>query len=286
MKDSKLFSSLVKGREAADEHMNFRASMGEMWHEETVTDILCQHAAPYVRPIRFNQNQEGKVGADWLWWWLDPSGDCFGMLVQAKSLKRSGKSWRVDFDYRGGRQIDSLVQVAGIFEVPAVYTLYCGDLSYREDLSCGSSLHDSSCSRCFRAGVSIIDAFGALRLQRAFPDSVGSYAFQFSSPLEDIANSTGSNDWPSGPMGSTLRQFVTEPKTRAREIAMKIFQVATKTMMVAYAGSSIHQVDAAASYFLQGWRSQLPAYVREVMSGGSMPPEMRNSIAGIVVLHL
>ncbi|MFD3927435.1 hypothetical protein [Streptomyces sp. NPDC058614] len=251
-----------------------------------MTDILCQHAAPHVRPIRFNQRQEGEVGADWLWWWLDPSGDCFGMLVQAKNLKRSGGNWHVDFGYRDGHQIDRLVEVAGIFKVPAVYTLYCGDKSYRTDLSCGSSLHDAFCDRCSRAGVSIIDALGASKLLRAFPESAGIYAFQFSSPLEDIADPKRTVDWLSGPIGPVLRQFVTDSKTGAREVAMRIFQLATKTMMVAYAGPFTHQLDAVAPYFLQGWRKELPAYVREILNGGAPSPEVSRNLAGIVILHL
>jgi len=68
---------------------------GSTWHETTITGIVLQHAHPTVKFVDFNQRQEGATGADWLWWWVDATGEAFGMLVQAKRLKETfGRSRR------------------------------------------------------------------------------------------------------------------------------------------------------------------------------------------------
>ncbi|MFE2300884.1 hypothetical protein ACFXAW_22190 [Streptomyces sp. NPDC059445] len=281
-----LFSSLVKGRIAADEHMRHRVEIGDMWHEETVTDILCQHAYPSVRFARFNQHQEGKIGADWLWWWLDPSGACFGMLVQAKTLKRKGGNWSVEFNYRGGRQMTRFMKTAEHFEVPAAYTLYCGDVNYRTELTCGSKSHSSPCARCSRAGVSIIDAPSARRPSTAFPDTVGTWAFQFSSPLEDLADPLKGINLLSSAIGPQMSQFLTAPITKAHEIAAKVFQLAMRTITLNYAGPIAAMVDSFSPYFLQGWRNEIPHYVRDAMDGKEVDQEVSERIAGVVPLSL
>ncbi|WP_329227947.1 hypothetical protein [Streptomyces canus] len=67
---------------------------------------------------------------------------------------------------------------------------------------------------------------------------------------------------------------------------MRIFQLAIKTMMVAYHGPFANQIDAVSPYFLQGWRSELPDYVRQVMDGSAPQPEISENLAGIMILHL
>jgi hypothetical protein len=285
MRNSELFSSLVKGREAADEHMKFRTDLGDMWNEESVTDILIQHAAPHVQPIRFNQRQEGEIGADWLWWWLDPSGDCFGLMVQAKSLKREGSRWHIDFNYRSGFQLDRLHQTADHFDVPAGYMLYCGDTSYRAELPCGPR-HTLPCAHCSRAGVSVIDAPSARKLVMAYPNSASVEAFQISSPLEDLADPDLTTDWRSFALGPILRGFISGPHTGAREIALRIFKHATRTMIFNLAGGVEARIDAQASYFLRGWREDVPSYLRDAMAGRTLPSEVTENIAGIMVFHL
>ncbi|MET9967997.1 DUF6615 family protein, partial [Streptomyces sp. NPDC006356] len=282
--NSELFHALVRGREAAEAHMKFWIEQGDAWHEETVTDVLCQHAAPYVHPIRFNQRQEANTGADWLWWWLDRSGDCFGMLIQAKSLKRGNGKWQIDIGYRSGNQLDTLLKVAGHFQVPASYMLYCGDVSYRSDLPCAS--HKVPCAYCSRAGVSILDAPSAKKLLAAYPESVAHYAFQFSSPLEDIADPALGANLLSFSLGPVLRDFVTQERTEAREVALRIFQKASKTIMFNLAGSPISAVDAWASYYLQGWRKEVPSYVADAMNGRPVSADVSDRLAGIVVVSL
>lgn len=60
--------------------MAFWVQQNGRWDEEPMTVILCQNAAPQVMPITLNKQQESIIGADWLWW-VDPSGTCFGMLL-------------------------------------------------------------------------------------------------------------------------------------------------------------------------------------------------------------
>jgi hypothetical protein len=82
-------AALRRGREAVDEFTAFWLDEGEMWREESATDVLCWRASPHLRPVTFNRHQEGHVGADWLWWFVDAdTGTAFGMLCQAKNLKR------------------------------------------------------------------------------------------------------------------------------------------------------------------------------------------------------
>ncbi|MGX1093988.1 hypothetical protein RKD47_004669 [Streptomyces albogriseolus] len=118
------------------------------------------------------------------------------------------------------------------------------------------------------------------------PESVGVNAFQFSSPLEDIADPNYSTDWLSNPIGPVLRDFVTGSQSGARKVALRIFQLAMRTMIFAYAGPVWQKVDALSPYFLQGWRSEVPSYVRDAMAGKFIAPEISGNIAGIVVLQL
>lgn len=63
--------------------------LGLTWAEETVTDILVVAASAHVKVVPFTRKQEGDVvGADWLWWWVGQD-ESFGMLVQAKRLKKA-----------------------------------------------------------------------------------------------------------------------------------------------------------------------------------------------------
>ena len=54
-----------------------------------------------IEAIEFTRREEGVVGADCLWWWLDRNGECYGMLVQAKKLHRRVDGWFIDTSERG-----------------------------------------------------------------------------------------------------------------------------------------------------------------------------------------
>ena len=121
-----LLESFRRARRAAESHMRSNEDAGETWNETTITDIILQHARPFVKSAKFNQNQEGITGADWVWWWLDDAGEAFGMLVQAKRL-RIGTKWAIDFPYPGDwRQYKNLSATAAELDLAPTYALYLG----------------------------------------------------------------------------------------------------------------------------------------------------------------
>jgi len=84
-----VWDALYQARMVAQQHMTDRVDQGMMWDERIVTDLLLAEAYKEngIRYAPFTQRQESEVGADWIWWFIDRSGECFGMLIQAKSLK-------------------------------------------------------------------------------------------------------------------------------------------------------------------------------------------------------
>lgn len=135
-----------------------RAAQGHGAKEETLTEILLAAASDRVRYVEFNGAEEASVGADWLWWFVDESGECLGLLVQAKRLKLKGSKWKIDFGYRSGgeSQMQKLLDASTHLGVASAYVLYCGDWAYRGDLTCGPRHTGESCNLCDRAGVSML----------------------------------------------------------------------------------------------------------------------------------
>ena len=90
--------------------MDERDLAGLGWAEESVTDVAVHKGRPEVQVVQFSRHQEGGgVGADYLWWFLEEvTGECFGMLVQAKRLSRTGTRWTVDIGHRSGQQLARL----------------------------------------------------------------------------------------------------------------------------------------------------------------------------------
>lgn len=82
------------------------------WEEEYITRRLFRAVRPEVRYALFNRQQEGRVAADYLWWWVDRSGECFGCLIQAKNIKRRGRRWQIDF-----RRTDPLVPGLRVWQI-------------------------------------------------------------------------------------------------------------------------------------------------------------------------
>src|SRR4051794_13395483 len=122
------YRAFRRGRRAVDRHVARVLQAGEMWAEETATDLLLEKTWPDVWHRKFTRKRESVVGADWLWWWIDASGTSFGLLTQAKVLKRKGPRWHIDFDYRpkgaDSTQIDTLIDASRVFDVPAAHVLY------------------------------------------------------------------------------------------------------------------------------------------------------------------
>lgn len=187
-----LLAALRQARVAAEHHMRDMVAQGnDRWHEQTVTDLLCTTAHPTLRCVPFNPRQERVVGADWLWWWLDRSGECFGLLLQAKNLCRTGAGWSIDFGYRRGEQMRSLFEAAHVLQVPAGYILYCGDSAYRANMTCIWAHDLEACKARKRAAVTLITALMARYLvgrEIGQPSLAAIAAFHHSVPIEDLVD--------------------------------------------------------------------------------------------------
>ncbi len=62
-------------------------------------------------------------------WWLDESGEAFGMLVQAKRLLRRPGKWDVDFGFNEGAQRRALIETGRDLNVAPMYAIYEGTSS-------------------------------------------------------------------------------------------------------------------------------------------------------------
>ncbi|MFF0721863.1 hypothetical protein [Micromonospora sp. NPDC003816] len=314
-----LHSSLVRGRQAVEAYITeCRDQLGEYtWDEEHATVRLTHAAHPVARYIPFTRNQEGGTptssgtGADWLWWWLSPTGECFGMLVQAKSLKRVGGRWDVDLNYAKRKQIIDLLNASDLLKVPAVYTLYCGDPAYRPDLTCGGGHTSDALDRCHRSAVCALPALIASQLATFTaldsPGQAAIEAYQYAFPLEDLADtSLGTpfvDDLNLHHIDGELLEFLTQPQGMPRDIAKKIFGMVSRMRsgQFALAVSERQRVDEDAVVFedlptdrghfgvpyfdhvLRGLRRQPPDYLVAMANGEDPPPWLSGLVAGIVL---
>lgn len=159
------------------------------WHEETITDIFLLTVRPYVMFETFSKKHESRIGADWLWWWIDATGECFGMLVQAKRLHGDAGSSNktIDFQYNNGEQLRALGMASDTLGVPAMYVLYMGDNAYRLPMTCGETEHTTDCERCSRWSVAMITWLLASMASSSGRDGA-SNAFMDAFPIEDLAD--------------------------------------------------------------------------------------------------
>lgn len=122
-----LRDDLQTARRAVKRHAAAADRAGFTAHEQALTEIVLTRAAPSASVYTYSQRDEGRVGADWLWWWHGAS-EWFGVLVQAKRNKpRSTRTPWYDFGYQTGsgyRQVDLLLATARRYGVPAAYVLY------------------------------------------------------------------------------------------------------------------------------------------------------------------
>ena len=175
-----LLSALTRARMVAEDHMTGANRVGISWREETISELLWVNAQPFVRCADFSRHEENVVGADWLWWWVDDRGECFGMLVQAKRLHHREGQPQLDFRHNGGQQMTRLFSVADRLQVPAVYALYFGGIEFH-GMRCGKR-HTSNCARCRRASISMITALQAELASGSGPCAAASLAFKTRCP--------------------------------------------------------------------------------------------------------
>lgn len=182
-----LLKAFMRVRQAAESHMDARDSAGLGWAEESVTDASAHHGLPEVKMVQFTRHQEGRgVGADYLWWWLSRStAECFGMLVQAKRLKKTGGNWTVDVRHRDGQQFRDLLKTADFLGVPALYAIYTGGRVFRRDLPCRHG-GQPNCLPCRRMAISLISAYQLSVV--GSPRDTAALVLQESTALEDLVD--------------------------------------------------------------------------------------------------
>jgi len=282
---------LTSARVKVDQHWCQRSLSGDEASEEELTITYLMAASPEVRYAQFNRRQEGTTGADWLWWFVDKSGECFGMLVQAKKLHHVRDNWKIDFGYQSGDepQVNKLLALSNHLEVPAVYVLFCGDAKYRGGMPCGRLHLEKDCDRCDRASVSVLPAICARYLSALNSDATT--AFAMAEPVEDLVvpgmfdvvaiDSNFQN------MSVELKEFLMTPQIGSREVAKKIFKIASiirkgqfsavsstlspsrsDTVFRAFPLDTGHFGVSYIEHILRGLKPSLPIEIELAMSGG------------------
>lgn len=119
-----LTDALRRGRVAAELTIADAIRDGQTWKEETVTDNLLRAVRPYVKYTTFTRKEESRTGADWMWWWVDRSGEAFGMMIQAK--RPHGRKGRETYDVgaKDGQQLSALLRTASDFGLAPLYSFY------------------------------------------------------------------------------------------------------------------------------------------------------------------
>lgn len=302
-----LLEAFHRVRVCAENHMDELDGLGFGWTEETVTEVAIHKGAPFVKVVPFYKGQEGVVGADWLWWWLDSdTEECFGMLVQAKRLKHERKSWIVNIRQRKGQQLRDLLASAEQLEVPAIYAVYTGGRLFRSDLPC---LHGDppDCATCQRMAITVVSAYQLTAVHS--PRDAATMLFDEGITLEDLVD-------PCQPAGRVedlnldhldaageLRGFLVEAQSGPREVAKRIFQAVSLQRRGAFSqdvaepmtvtGARLfpdvpldrgHFPGSYFEHFLNGLRTSPPSYVLDLLADVEPPEELRNAVAGVVLI--
>ncbi|MFB7215580.1 hypothetical protein [Streptomyces sp. NPDC056255] len=319
MVNADLRKALARGREAVDETTRFWLTVNGQWDEEVATARLCERSAPFLQPITFNRAQEARLGADWLWWFIEQESEtCFGMLCQAKNLKKKGSRWKIGFGQanKTGAQMKLLSRAAESLQLPAAYILYCGDEQYRDGLACRT--HSAfECENCARAGVSVISALGAQYLCDSYSTDANACAvaaFQRSQPVEDLV----APETPDGALWDmnfhecvgALQAFLSQPQYGAARIAKQLFDQLSSLRGAQFSrmppalelttlprNEFIHPIlptdrgHLPRPYYrdvLQGLRKAVPTYVRDAEAGrfDRLPAKVTSAVNGIVITYV
>ncbi|MFF1813923.1 DUF6615 family protein [Streptomyces sp. NPDC058251] len=305
-------AALVRGRTAVDAFTETWLSQGNAtWAEETATDLLLMAVHPQLSYVSFTRHEEARVGADWLWWFVDAASDeAFGVLVQAKNLKKKGQRWHIDYNYNNGNQLESLLRASDLLKVPAVYALYCGDPVYRQELWCDQGHDGVMCTHNPRAGVSVLPTVLAAYLGGLYADSLAVASLHAAVPLEDLTT------WEKQPWShrgvvhdSAVLDLLTTPQQGPRLVAKRLLKILTDYWARQFAATSerVHSgldLDDAVftgglsddrghylrphfSHVLRGLRRSLPPYVHEALETRHLPqgPEFMD-LDGMAVAYV
>lgn len=313
--------ALSDARGEVDRFHRRSLSQGHTPGEETLTDVLLVECGDTVRYAKFNKPQEGRTGADWLWWFVDgTSGECFGMLVQAKCLhKEPNDRWSIDLAYGKprGKQVESLLAAAERFQVPACYVLYCGDDQHRDGFACDHG--GVGCRSCREKSVAVLAGpiagrlvqheLNQKRLDNWNPKWGAEPGVRMSIPLERIVDRRMKQGLAAfGVMPTELAIQIAEPANDARSIASFIFGQLVAHRMTMFERVSHEGLDRTIEsgpdgrvfseetlanqaqsfeleYSYQGLRSRLPTDVTSALAGDQDDLDGFDNLAGIAVFE-
>lgn len=297
---------------AAAERAKFR------WGETTITEIVTSRAARAVHVVPFTQPAEGLSGADWVWWWVDPSS-AYGMLVQAKRVAIEAESWSFDFDYQSPKAKQSqrtvLRSTAAELGVLPVYALYLGTGRYRNWERCSKRHAGPGCGRCNRRAVSLMPELLASAVMVS--DSTSTY--ERSVALEEMWMSSG--DRPllipkvAESMSPQLAEYFLKEQRGTRAVSRSMMDVVLRSRAGQFAPATSGSVSVSNGshdvlgpvftdlpddkmhggvpyfeYVLNPLRNVPPDYVLEIMHGdlGSRVNELDlpENVAGVVIVDL
>ena len=88
-----------------------------------MVEVLRIRAAPFLVSRDFPQNRDDVARDNWLWWWVDGSGQALGMLVGTSRYRRDANQWTLAVN---GEAVGRLFSDARRHRVPAVHLLLSG----------------------------------------------------------------------------------------------------------------------------------------------------------------
>jgi len=282
-------------------------SSGLPWTEEPVTEILLSRTAPEVSFATFTRRQEAKVGADWLWWWIAPNGESYGLLVQAKRLYVDGARWSFKFDHNRGEQRRSLFEAAAALDVAPVYCLYLGTQLYRGSADCGRVSHEAEdCVQCAVLAVSLMPA--NLAISHLVTDAHDTYSQSIALEAA-FDNAEGQSAWLgaiTADLTPDLREFLHTPQGGVRAIARslvdRVLQVRqgqfSKNVEAAIRterlGAVFPELPGDRGHFgsrymplmLRGLLHAPPGYVVSMIAGEPLGEAPADNVAGVVLIRV
>ncbi|GAA2418912.1 hypothetical protein GCM10010404_91870 [Nonomuraea africana] len=268
-------TALVRATYAAQEVMSQAVLFNQSWDEEHVTARFCFELPPEIRFSLFSRTQEGRVGADFIWWFVDEQA-AFGCLTQAKKLRCSGGVWRIGTDSprKTLAQMRRLHAVADILNIPASYVFYAGDARYRSSMLCDKNHHGPLCTVRDGAAVTFLPTLipeATVRAEAQFGDrhdrcrwltTTGAIdAFHEAVPISWLVDPTA---WRKNTSrrcatyrslglehGHELLDFLTTEQTGARGIARSVLEIIAGIAITQFAtitmepDASPHEVGAS-----------------------------------------
>ncbi|MFF2957000.1 hypothetical protein ACFVVU_37375 [Kitasatospora sp. NPDC057965] len=309
-------AALVAARRAVARLQERRLHGGHgLLDERTATQVLLDTAEPEVQYYEFKIGEEAQVGADWLWVWLDPSGGCFMLLVQAKSFKMENRRLAVDLGYRSGKrkvlQMDLLLESAQVFGVPFAYVVYTGTREFRAALECTATHCEGLCRDREGADVLWLAGLSAHNIRTLVqPREWAGDVMHRGLPLEDMLGTGGPlppfHDLHlrnSSVLPKELRDLIVAPQGAAQMAARMILSQVSPIRMGQFVAADLATMDLPDGavfpqlprdrghlpvpylpHVLGGLRTEVPEYVTDVLAGRTPPVWVTERLAGIVVV--